>query len=176
MSSKNVKETVISQIRQEKEKRETEKRQHEARQKNERQNLEQAINEKWPQIQKSLEEIASEIPKSSYNYELKFINSSASIKFNLGPSVTLGRGRNKTYHCSAFEEHKYSYDPYTARYICTKTYQSSATDQSISGLKYIFYAFFGDPQPKISKKYFNNADELIESYGNMIIQISRSKA
>ena len=176
MSSKNVKETVISQIRQEKEKRETQKRQLEAEQKNERQSFEQAINEKWPQIQKSLEEIASEIPKSSYNYELKFINHSASIKFKLGPSVTLGRGKTKTHHCAAFEEYRYSYDPNTERYFCTTTYQSSATDQSISGLKYILYGFFGDPQPKSSQKYFNNADELIESYGNMIIQISRSKA
>ena len=171
MSSKNIKEKVVAQIRQEKEKREIENTKSQSEKTTEMETYKGIMIEKWSPIEDLLKEIASEITLKSYNYELTFKNYSAEIKFKLGPAIHI---KGTSYGEKAYEEHRYSFDHNIGRYICTKTYQSSATDQTISGLKYLFYSFFGDPKPKIVKKYFHSADELVEHYGGMIIKINRS--
>ncbi len=170
MASKNIKERVISQIRQEKEKREIERTKYQTEKTTEMETYKQVMIEKWSPIEKLLKEIALEITPKNYNCKLTFINHSAKIKFKLGPAI---RTKNSSYG-EAYEEQRYSYDINTGMYICTKTYQSSATDQTISGLQYLFYGFFGDPKPKTATKYFHSADELVEHYGEMIIKINRS--
>ena len=170
MASKNIKEKVISQIRQEKEKREIDRTKYQSEKTTEMETYTGIMIEKWSPIEKLLKEIALEITPKSYNCKLTFKNHSAEIKFKLGSAIRI---KNSSY-CEAYEEHRYSYDHNIGRYICTKTYQSSATDQTISGLKYLYYGFFGDPKPKTSTKYFHSADELVEHYGEMIIKINRS--
>ena len=150
MSSKNIKEKVVSQIRQDKEKRKIEKTKSQSEQTAEMEIYREIMIEKWSPIEKLLKEIASEITPKNYDYELTFKNYSAEIKFKLGSAI---RTKNASYG-EAYEEHRYRYDHNIGRYICTKTYQSSATDQTISGLKYLFYGFFGDPKPKTATKYF----------------------